>query len=86
MGIALANGDDQVTVPFLGPPRELGDQGCLATADLAGHKTDLAVAAKSTIEELPQLCQFSFARYKHLINHRGSFWDRSRLPSAANRS
>ena len=65
--IALANRDDQVSVPFLGPSRELGDQGGLATAGLAGHKADLPLAAQGPIEELPQLCQFLFTPYKNLI-------------------
>jgi hypothetical protein len=75
MGIALANGDDQITLPFLDPPRELGDQRRLPAAGLAGHKADLAPAVKGTLEELPQLPQLLFARNKHLIGHHSSVHD-----------
>ena len=53
MGVALANGGDEITVPLLGAPRELSGQGGLATASLAGHEADLALAAEGTVEELP---------------------------------
>ncbi len=70
LGVAGAVGNEQVSVGFLRTASELGDQGGLAGAGLAGDETHLGLTGQDAVEKLVQLCEFVLACDKDLLSHR----------------